>query len=334
MSEVTLQTKRLLLRPLADADRAPMTEIMSDWDVVRMLAKWPFPFDPARLDQLFERNAKDPTSGFAIEYEGNCVGTIGCGPGVGFMLSPKVHGLGLMTEALGAVQDYSMSALGNEALIACAFIDNPASARVFEKCGWTEIGAGETFSLARGETVVDRAFVLSSAPQMLRPVHTERLTLRPIGIEDFEAIWPIVSDLETVKMLWTWPYPADETFTKLRISSAVARAGLISAIEYQGAVVGQIGVLGGSLWYALRRQFWGKGIGTEAARAKIASAFQDPKRETLIAGTWDDNPASMRILERLGFEQTGYDTVYHEARGEVASGPDYELTREKWLAMH
>ena len=135
-------------------------------------------------------------------------------------------------------------------------------------------------------------------------------------------------------MLFTWPWPPDEDFLRQRLKAPESRAGLLSAIERDGMVIGFVGCIGGSLFYGLAREHWGQGFASEAAAAKIARAFADPSVEQLIAGTWDDNAASARILQKLGFEQTGHDTVFHAARGEDASGPDFELTRGRWQTLH
>jgi len=56
------------------------------------------------------------------------------------------------------------------------------------------------------------------------------------------------------------------------------------------------------------------------------------RHHKLVAGTWSDNPASMHILEKAGFERTGWGSVYCDGRNAEAEGPDYELTRETWEA--
>lgn len=331
---IELHTERLRLRALAETDRAAILDMISDWDVVRNLARWPYPARPEMVDDLLRRNREEPERGFGIEMGGRFAGTIGTGPSIGFMLARGFWGQGVMTEALGAVQRHALDVLGHEALTGNVLIDNPASARVFEKCGWREVGRETCFSAARGEAVKDRIFSYCDRPDWAAPITTERLVLRPLGPQDFDAIWPIVSDFETVRMLLSWPWPADEEYTRSRLGNAQSRAGLVSAITMDGTTLGMIGCTKGSLWYVISRSARGQGIATEAARGKITRAFENPGVDRLIAGTWDDNPASARILERLGFTQTGYDTMFHEARGEDASGPDYELTRTAWEALH
>ena len=329
-----IETERLLLRHLVPSDREALLDLVSRWEVVRNLARWPYPAEPQMVDDLIARHAEPLTGGFGIELGGRIVGLIGASASVGFMVHPDVWGRGVMSEALAAVQDHCLDDLGFEAIAGNVLIDNPASARVFEKCGWREVGSDTCFSKARGEALADRVFVYARRYDWLDPIETERLVLRPLGPQDFEAIWPIVSDEGVVRMLKSWPWPADEEYTRNRLNHALAWGGLVSAVVRKGAVIGMIGCVGGSLWYALAREAWGQGYATEAARAKIANAFADPSVMRLTAGTWDDNPASDRILTRLGFVQTGRETMFHQARGEEVGGPVYELTRQAWDALH
>lgn len=328
------RTERLRLRPLVPGDRPALIDMLSRWEVVRNLARWPHPLDEAMVDALIARHREPPTGGYGIDLDGRIIGLIGSGASVGFMMHPEFWGQGFMTEALRAVQALGLDQRGYEAMTGNVLEDNPASARVFEKCGWREVGGDTCFSAARNADVADRIFVLARRFDWLEPITTERLVLRPLGPEDFDAVWPIVSDESIVRMLLTWPWPPDESYTRTRLADANARAGLVSAIVLEGQTVGMIGCTRGSLWYALDKSRWGQGLATEAAKAKINRAFADPKVEFLVAGTWDDNPASATVLRKLGFEETGRDTMYHEARGADASGPDFRLTRANWRAVH
>lgn len=329
-SRPRLATLRLVLRALTPADRPALIDLLGRWDVVKNLARWPYPLDPKMVDDLIDRHKSDPTCGFGIDLGGDIIGLISTGQTVGFMLHPDHWGKGFMAEALHAVQTYGFETLGYQAMKGHALVDNPGSARVFEKCGWQEVGQGLCHSKARDQDVADRVFLIAKRMDWLTPLTTDRLTIRPMQPRDVDALWPMLNDHEIVKMLYTWPWPADRDFTQTRFESADARAGLFSAITHQNQTIGFIGCLQGSLFYSLDRAHWGQGFASEAAKATIARAFSDPETDQLTAGTWDDNPASAHILTKLGFKQTGRDTIFHPARGTDASGPDFELTRKDW----
>ncbi len=95
------------------------------------------------------------------------------------------------------------------------------------------------------------------------------------------------------------------------------------------------GVVGGlrtaELGYRLRREAWGKGYGTEGARALVAEAFQRRGFDRVRAQTMAVNLGSRRVLEKAGFRHV--ETVFPpssvptpgDEQGEVV----YELGRDE-----
>lgn len=63
------------------------------------------------------------------------------------------------------------------------------------------------------------------------------------------------------------------------------------------------------LGFHLLPTFWGKGLAEEAARGVIAHAFTALQVRTILAGHHQENVASRRILEKLGFRYA-YDEFY------------------------
>ena len=57
--------------------------------------------------------------------------------------------------------------------------------------------------------------------------------------------------------------------------------------------------------YWIGRPWWGQGFATEIGQALVALGTQTLGASRLIAGHYDDNPASGRVLEKLGFGYTG-----------------------------
>ena len=161
-------------------------------------------------------------------------------------------------------------------------------------------------------------------------IETKRLVLRPLGPRDFDAIWEMAQDEDIVRMMLVWPWPPSEEFTRQRLTLEDTKTGLVSAVTLKGETIGMAGLSNGGVWYGLGKRFWGQGYGQETLAAKIEQGFADPKMDKLIAGTWHDNPVSMHILEKAGFERTGWGKAYCDGRNAVTEGPDYELTRERW----
>lgn len=89
----------------------------------------------------------------AIEREGAWQGWIGVSadaePEVFYALEPSAAGQGLATEALAAFCGFLFARFPMPALVAGAFTDNPGSARVLERCGFTRMGEDLHRSAAR-----------------------------------------------------------------------------------------------------------------------------------------------------------------------------------------
>jgi [ribosomal protein S5]-alanine N-acetyltransferase len=81
------------------------------------------------------------------------------------------------------------------------------------------------------------------------------------------------------------------------------------AIEVDGVACGGIGIhplddvhrKTAEIGYWLAEPYWGRGIVTGAVRAFVPVAFHGPGITRLQAGIFANNPASMRVLEKCGF---------------------------------
>jgi RimJ/RimL family protein N-acetyltransferase len=89
----------------------------------------------------------------------------------------------------------------------------------------------------------------------------------------------------------------------------------IRTILYGGQVAGSVlcHAWGGEpeISYWLGREFWGKGIATQA----LASFLAVVKTRPLYARVASDNIASIRVLEKNGFELSAKGTWFSNARG-------------------
>lgn len=142
---------------------------------------------------------------------------------------------------------------------------------------------------------------------------TERLLLRPAWPEDWEMILWGIGDERVVRNLAKapWPYlPEHAREFAERQQDPHFPAFLLTLPEAQGSrLVGCAG-LGrqpdgsAELGYWIARPYWGRGFATEGARGVIEVARLLGHR--WIAGRhFLDNPASGRVLTKLGFRPTG-----------------------------
>jgi len=163
---------------------------------------------------------------------------------------------------------------------------------------------------------------------------TERLLLRPGWAEDAPELARAIADEQVVRNLATapWPYSREDAEAFLAAPRDPVMPSFLITERTDGAprIVGSCGLgrrPSGSveMGYWIGRQHWGKGFATEASRAliEIAKALRLPRLE---ASHFLDNPASGRVLEKLGFVATGMSAErYSCARGGEAMAKIYRL---------
>ncbi|MBB4659317.1 GNAT family N-acetyltransferase [Parvularcula dongshanensis] len=142
---VRLTTPRLVLRPPVLADAQALVAALDHRSVLRETESWAYPSGAgvfrARIEGFARQDPRHDAT-FAICRSGVPVGLIGLHRrkrrvfGLGYMLSPRYAGRGLVTEAAGAVCAYGFERMKAEAIVANVFTDNLASRRVLEKTGF------------------------------------------------------------------------------------------------------------------------------------------------------------------------------------------------------
>lgn len=165
---------------------------------------------------------------------------------------------------------------------------------------------------------------------------TERLLLRPGWREDAPALFQAIADESIVRNLAQapWPYSFADAETFLARERPHGEPGCLIFLRTEGAprLIGGIG-FGRTpdgdteLGYWIARPYWGLGFATEAARALIANARESLRLKRLVAGHFLDNPASGRVLRKLGFRSTG-DTVRRFSAGRNCDAPCREFVLE------
>ncbi|RVT82598.1 N-acetyltransferase [Rhodobacteraceae bacterium CCMM004] len=160
---------------------------------------------------------------------------------------------------------------------------------------------------------------------------TPRLTLRPLGPEDAEALVAGVGNYDVSRWLAVVPYPYGRADAEAFLASSAAAPGRAWAIcdddGLQGVIAGH-----SELGYWLARPAWGKGYVTEAGDAVIDRWFADPRAPDLTSGHFEDNARSRRVLEKLGFAESGQGTREARALAQTVAARDMVLTRAAWRA--
>ncbi|QUQ70057.1 GNAT family N-acetyltransferase [Kutzneria sp. CA-103260] len=153
---------------------------------------------------------------------------------------------------------------------------------------------------------------------------TDRLVLRPWTPAEVAAV---VGDTRSAEWADDFPAEGDRVIAGLLDQNRawLGEHGHRLIIERDGGrVVGAIGLFWPphegilEIGYGVVASRRGRGYATEAARALAAFALAAPGVDTVFADVELSNPASMRVLEKAGFQQ--WSTVENRARFRMRGG--------------
>jgi RimJ/RimL family protein N-acetyltransferase len=168
------------------------------------------------------------------------------------------------------------------------------------------------------------------------PISTERLLLRAFRSSDAERFALLAGDMAVAGMTSDIPSPLTPRLAAQWLQPA--RRELRCAIELGGLLVGSAGYFVrpsnvAELGFWLGRPWWGNGYVTEAARAVLRQGLADPDIAAFSASHFVDNPASQRVLGKLGFVTIGHAPQWCEARGRNVDAVACRLDRARAAAL-
>jgi RimJ/RimL family protein N-acetyltransferase len=169
-------------------------------------------------------------------------------------------------------------------------------------------------------------------------IGTQRLVLRAPVVADAARISLLAGDFEVASMTGTIPHPYSEAMAVDWIRSHHdGEEGVAFAIDLGGDLIGCVGYraldeVHAEMGYWLGRPYWGRGYATEAARAMIGHVFRKEGFAYITVGHFRENPASARVIAKLGFEPSGEVLRDCAASGNKSRCVTYRLTRERALA--
>ena len=171
-------------------------------------------------------------------------------------------------------------------------------------------------------------------------LETHRLLLRPPEYSDASAITTWLGDYDVAKNLASAPHPYREADALAFVTRAAERRARGEGFCFSVLRKPDELFLGDcalslkdgryEIGYWFGKPYWNQGYATEAVRRLLGFAFHDLKAEAVWAGWFHDNPASGRVLEKLGFRPDGASPRASLARGHEVTCHMMALTREQF----
>ncbi len=150
------------------------------------------------------------------------------------------------------------------------------------------------------------------------PLLTERLLLRSFTLEDAAVVQRLVGEYDVASTVCAIPHPYEDGMAEEWIRSCYndyekdeALNFAITLINTDRNLIGAIGIRldlqneRGEIGYWIGKPYWNCGYATEAARAVIAYGFESLKLNRIYADYFKRNPASGRVLEKIGMHYEG-----------------------------
>lgn len=167
-------------------------------------------------------------------------------------------------------------------------------------------------------------------------VRTQRLTLRPVWLEDAGELSRAIGHESVVRNLAQvpWPYTRGDAERFIAMRQIADGTAFFLICAHEAGEVRPVGGMGlhpqddGSheFGYWLTPSAWGRGYATEAGRGVLSTARETLRLKRLVAGHFVDNPASGRVLRKLGFRPTGRVVPRHSlGRGGEAPCAEFVL---------
>lgn len=172
-------------------------------------------------------------------------------------------------------------------------------------------------------------------------LETARLKLRPYSNHDIVELVPLIGAREVAATTLRIPHPyteQDATEFFALLAENPNRIWLAIALRSDGNQIGGVGLTvdakhqHAELGYWLGVPYWGKGYATEAAHEMLRYGFEDLQLHRIFASHFNNNPASGRILKKLGMRYEGCQREHLCKWDQFLDSELYGMLRQDWDA--
>jgi len=149
-------------------------------------------------------------------------------------------------------------------------------------------------------------------------LETERLLLRPFTLLDARRVQLLAGERAIASNTLAIPHPYEDGMAEDWIATHAERfragksATFAITLKERQLLIGAIGLQFATrhnraeMGYWIGADYWGQGYCTEAARAVLHYAFAERGLQKVVATHLARNPASGRVMQKIGMTQEGY----------------------------
>jgi ribosomal-protein-alanine N-acetyltransferase len=169
---------------------------------------------------------------------------------------------------------------------------------------------------------------------------TRRLVLREVTAEDAYDVFKYLSDKDVVKPMGLEPFQTvKDVWDEIRWYKSINEEGTGIrwgiTLKDSGKVIGSCGFLNmltkhyrAEVGYELSKDYWGKGIASEALEAVVKYGYQHFQLERIEALIEPANLPSQKLVEKQGFRREGLLRHYEFTCGKFDDLYMYSIIKE------
>jgi len=170
-------------------------------------------------------------------------------------------------------------------------------------------------------------------------LETKRLRIRPYSEADIPELLPLIGarEVAATTLRIAHPYTEQDARAFLELAKEPDKLWLAITLRVEGRQIGGIGLRlerlhqHAELGYWLGVPFWGQGYATEAAREVIRYGFENLRLHRIFASHFQHNPASGKILKKLGMRYEGCQREHLRKWDQFVDSELYGILRREWL---
>jgi [ribosomal protein S5]-alanine N-acetyltransferase len=182
---------------------------------------------------------------------------------------------------------------------------------------------------------------------MQRPtLTTPRLVLRPFSLEDAPRVQLLAGVREVAENTMAIPHPYPDGAAEAWIGShqeAFEKGESLTfavCLRDGGDLTGAVGLMlslpdrSAELGYWIGVPYWNRGYATEAVWALVRFGFESMNLHRIHAGVFTGNPASIRVLLKIGFRYEGLLRQHNLKWGEFRDVQKFGILEEEWQSFN
>jgi [ribosomal protein S5]-alanine N-acetyltransferase len=181
-------------------------------------------------------------------------------------------------------------------------------------------------------------------PTQFPVLESERILLRRLSIDDLDDVFEYGSDPGvTPFVIFETHKTKDDSlfFIKFASDEFEKRKSIIWAIELkaENKMIGTIDLRNynsvhqcGEIGYVIGREYWSKGLVTEAMKAVIHYGFDELQLNRIEAHCEHENTGSWRVMEKCGMKYEGTLREKIFLKNRLRSMKMYSILKSEWIA--